>query len=102
MSIVNSLTGGVIGLVVGSGLGILHYPMFRDTYPSRIQRIYDNNGGILNLTALGGGIGGCIGGIIGGYNDQYTFGIIGGLAGGAIGSVAGGTIIIMNDSNKVS
>ena len=101
--IVGAINGGIIGMITGAGSGFLHYPIFCEIYPTHVRRLYDKNGGVMFMTALGGGIGGCIGGAIGGFHSARNMndgGVLGGLTGGAICGVAGSIGIIISDSNK--
>ena len=102
-AIVGTINGGVIGLLVGSGLGLFHYPFFNGMYTERQRARYNNNGAVLFLTGIGGGICGCIGGAIGGFNSSIIMndgGAMGGFTGGALGGFTGGAGAIIIDSNK--
>ena len=102
-AIVGAINGGVIGLLVGTGLGLFHYPLFNGMYTERQRTIYTNNGAVIYMTAIGGGIGGCIGGAISGFQSSFTMndgGVFGGLTGGTLGSFVGSTSSILIDSNK--
>jgi hypothetical protein len=100
-----AVNGGIIGLLVGTGLGLFHYPVFNKIYTDRQRMLYDNNGAVILLTGFGGGICGCIGGAVGGFHSATTMndgGVLGGLAGGAFGGVAGGVGSIILDSRNTS
>jgi hypothetical protein len=103
--IVGAINGGIIGLLVGASVGFLNYPMFSKAYPMHMRRLYENNGAVLYMTAMGGGIGGCISGAINGFNSELIMndnGVTGGLSGGIIGGLAGGTGTLLYDSIKTS
>jgi hypothetical protein len=99
--IVGAINGGTIGLLVGAGLGLVHYTIFNGIYTDHQRKLYDNNGAVIILTGIGGGIGGCITGTIGGFHSAIVIndgGLMGGLTGGAVGGVAGGVGSILFDS----
>jgi hypothetical protein len=102
-AIIGAVNGGIIGLVVGAGLGLLHYPILSGMYTEHQRMLYDDNGGVIFITGIGGGIGGCIGGAISGFNSSIIMndsGISGGLTGGALGGFVGSVGSIIIDSNK--
>lgn len=89
-----TINGAVLGLVIGSSVGFLNYPILAPYYPEPIRNKYDNNGAILFVTALWGGITGCVCGAIGGFESSCKLndvGIVGGIIGGTAGGAAGGT-----------
>jgi hypothetical protein len=96
----NPIVGAISG---GTGLGIFHYPFFSKIYTDHQRMLYENNGAVIILTGIGGGMGGCIAGAIGGFHSATTLndgGVIGGLAGGAIGGIVGGAGSILIDSHQ--
>ncbi len=103
--IVGAINGGIIGMITGAGLGFVHYPYFGKFYTEKQRMMYDNNGAVIFLTGIGGGMGGCIAGAIGGFHSATTMndgGVVGGLAGGTIGGLVGSASSIVLDSRKAS
>lgn len=89
-----TINGAVLGLVIGSSVGLFNYPTLSPHYPESIRTKYDNNGAILVVTTLWGGIAGCVCGAIGGFESScklHDVGIVGGIIGGTVGGAAGGT-----------
>ncbi len=93
-----TVNGAVVGLVIGSNLGFLNYPILGPYYPEYLRNKYDDNVGILAVTTIGGGLTGCVCGAIGGFESSCKLndaGIIGGIVGGTVGGAVGGTCPIL-------